>query len=293
MPSRSTPPDRQPNRPASDSPDNIRATDIWEAHPPPQLILAVSLVAVLVTLNGFALGRLASAGERTPQTTGAVAIGLATAQVAVATILLALGGAGFARKSVFLMAAIAYGGALVAAAANKPIDWAAGCGELVILAAIVAVPAGALRFAGLRLATSSAPLESAAAKPWQFTLEGGFVLVTAVACLLAALRWIASSRDSGIGVVLEWLLLVGLPWMAVLVVLLPLHPLASLAGVFVTVGLVTAIAGLFGAFLNRPAMGLTASVELMLVAALLAALRAGGYQLRHLGQPPRPMTNDQ
>jgi hypothetical protein len=249
-------------------------------------------VAVLVTLNGFALGRLASNGERTPQTTGAVAIGLATAQVAVATTFLGLGGAGFARKSVFLMAAVAYGGALVAAAANKPIDWAAGCGELVILAAIVAVPAGVLRFTGLRLATPSS-IESTGGKPWQFTLEGGFVLVTAVACLLAALRWIASSGASGIGVILEWLLLVGLPWMAVLVVMLPLHPLASLAGVFVTVGLVTAIAGLFGTFLNRPAMGLTATVELMLVAALLAALRAGGYQLRQLSQPPRPMANDQ
>ncbi len=253
--------------------------DVWEARPPPQLILAVSLVAVLVTLNGLAIGRLVSSGERTPQTVGAVAIGLAAAQVALAAIFFTLGGVGFARKAVFLLAAIAYGGALVAAAATKPIRWDAGCGELFILATIVAIPGVVLRLAGLRLVHKSAPAETGG-KPWQFSLEGGFVLLTAIACFLAALRWIASSQASGIGVILEWLLLVGLPWMAVLLVALPIHPLASLAGTFVTIGLVTALATIVGTFLNRPALGLTASVELVLAAAILAALRYAGYEMR-------------
>ena len=256
--------------------------DVWEARPPPQLILAVSLVAVLVTLNGLALGRLVSTGERTPQTVGAVAIGLATAQVAAATIFFMLGSVGFARKAVFLLAAIAYGGALVAAAANKPIRWDAGCGELFLLAMIVAIPGVALRIVGMRLVHQSTPAEASTGKPWQFTLEGGFVLLTAVACFFAALRWIASSQASGIGVILEWLLLIGLPWMAVLMVSLPIHPLASLAGTFVLIVLVTALSGLVGNFLNRTALGLTASVELVLAAAMLAALRYTGYELRLL-----------
>jgi hypothetical protein len=244
------------------------------------LILAVSLVAVLVTLNGFALGHLVSTGQRTPQTVGAAAIGLATAQVAVATIFFMLGSVGFARKGVLLLAAIAYGGALVAAAANKPIRWDAGCGELVILAMIVAIPGMALRIVGLRLAHQSTPAEASIGKPWQFTLEGGFVLLTAVACFFAALRWIASSQTSGIGIILEWLLLIGLPWMAVLLVSLPIHPLASLAGTFALIVMVTALSGLVGSFLNRTAMGLTASVELVVAAAMLGALRYAGYEMR-------------
>ncbi|MCI0358770.1 MAG: hypothetical protein L0211_09835 [Planctomycetaceae bacterium] len=255
------------------------ATDVWEARPPPQLILAVSLAAVLVTLNGFALGHLVSTGQRTPQTVGAAAIGLACAQVAVATIFFTLGAIGFARKAIFVLAAIAYGGGLVAAAATKPIRWDASCGELFILATIVAVPGVAMRLAGLRLIHRSVPLETEG-KPWQFSLEGAFVLLTAVACFLAGLRWIASSQASGVGVILEWMLLVSLPWIAVLMVSLPIHPLASLAGVFATILMVSVVAGLFGAFLNRPALGLTASVELILAAAMLAAMRAAGYEIR-------------
>jgi hypothetical protein len=289
MPLASPPPDRQPSGRSSVS--SAGAADVWEAHPPPQLILAVSIVAVLVTLNGFALGRLVSMGERTPQTTGAVAIGLATAQVAVATIFMTLGVVGFARKAVFVLTAIAYGGALVAAAANKPVDWAAGCGELVILAAIIAIPCTALRVAGLRLVHQRTPLDTSSDKPWQFTLEGSLVLITAFALLFAALRWIATSRTSGIGIILEWILLVGLPWMAVLLVSLPIHPLASLAGTFALIGLVTALAAIVGTFLNRPALGLTASVELVLAALLFAALRIGGYGLRQVGTPAGDVTD--
>jgi hypothetical protein len=255
------------------------APDVWEARPPPQLILAVSLAAVLVTLNGFALGHLVSTGQRTPQAVGAIAMGLACAQVSVATIFFTFGAVPFARKAIFVLAAIAYGGGLVAAGATKPIRWDAACGELVILATIVAVPGVAMRLAGLRLIHRSASLE-AEGKPWQFSLEGGFVLLTAIACFLAGLRWIASSQASGIGVILEWMLLVSLPWIAVLMVSLPIHPLASLAGVFITIGLVTALAGLVGTFLNRPALGLTASVELILAAAILGAMRVAGYEIR-------------
>jgi len=255
------------------------APDVWEARPPPQLILAVSLVALLVTLNGFALGHLVSSGQRSPQIVGGVAIGLATAQVAVATIFFTLGAVGFARKAVFVLAAIAYGGGLLAAAATKPIRWDAACGELFIFATIVAVPGVILRILGLRLAHRSVTPEPPG-KMWQFSLEGSFALLTAAACFFAALRWIASSKASGIGVILEWLLLVSLPWIAVLVVSLPIHPLASLAGVFVTIGVVTGLSALVATFLNRTALGLTASVEIILCAALLASLRWAGYEIR-------------
>jgi hypothetical protein len=258
--------------------------DVWEARPPPQLLLAVSLLAGLVTLDGFALGHLVSTGDRTPATVGAVAIGLACGQVAVSTIFFTLGSVGFARKGILVLAAIAYGGGLLSAAATvptrgTPLRWDAACGELFILAAIVAVPGAALRLFGLRLIHRSVPLEGQG-QPWQFTLEGVLAFMTAVACFSAATRWIMTSKTSGVGILLEWFLLVTLPWICFLLVSPPLHPLASLTGVFVAIGLVTGLSMLVATFLGRPAMGLTACVEIVLCAALFAALRWTGYEIR-------------
>ena len=255
--------------------------EVWEARPPPQLILAVALLAVLVTLDGLTLGQLISSGHRSPQVAGALAIALACGQVAVATIFFALGGVGFARKGLIVLAAIAYGGGLLAAAATKPIRWDAACGELFILASLVAIPGIVMRTMGLRLIHRTAAPESGA-RPWQFTLEGGLALLTAAACFFAAIRWITASPGSGVGVVLEWLLLVSLPWAAFLLVSLPVHPLASLVGVLVLVSIVAGLSALAATFLNRTAMGLTASVELILAAALLATLRWAGYGVRQL-----------
>jgi hypothetical protein len=253
--------------------------DVWEARPPPQLLLAVSLLAVLVTLDGLALGQLISSGQRSPQVAGALAIALACGQVAVATIFFTLGGVGFARQGLIVLAAIAYGAGLLSAAATKPIRWDAACGELFILASLVAIPGVVLRTMGLRLIHRTAAPESGT-RPWQFTLEGGLALLTAAACFFAAIRWITASPGSGVGVVLEWLLLVSLPWAAFLLVSLPVHPLASLVGALALIAVVAGLSALVAAFLNRVAMGLTASVELILAAALLATLRGAGYEVR-------------
>ena len=258
------------------------APDVWEARPPPQLILAVSLVAVLVTLNGLALGHLVSTGQRSPQVVGAVAIGLACGQVAAATIFFALGAMGFARKAIFVLGAIAYGGGLLAAGATVPIRWDAACGELFILATLVAIPGVILRILGMRLSHRTVSIEPHE-RAWQFSLEGSFALLTVAACLLAALRWIMSSKASGVGVILEWLLLVSLPWVLVVLVSLPVHPLASLLGVIVAVSFVYVLSALVGTFLNRPALGLTAGVEIIVSAAILGSLRWAGYEIRLRG----------
>jgi hypothetical protein len=257
-------------------------SDVWEARPPPQLILAVSLLAVLLTLDGLALGQLINSGQRSPQVAGALAIALACGQVAVATIFFTLGGVGFARKGLLVLAAIAYGGGLLSAAATTAIRWDAACGELFILASLVAIPGVIMRSIGLRLIHRSAANEPAA-RPWQFTLEGGLALLTASACFFAAIRWITASPGSGVGVILEWLLLVSLPWTAFLLVSLPVHPLASLVGVLLIVGLVAGLSALVATFLSRTAMGLTASVEMLLAATLLATLRWAGYEVRLAG----------
>ena len=253
--------------------------DVWEARPPPQLLLAVALLAILATLDGLTLGQLISSGHRSPQVAGALAIALACGQVAISTIFFTLGHVGFARQGLIMLAAIAYGGGVLAAAATKPIRWDAACGELFILAALVAIPGVIARTMGLRLVHHTA-VPMSGARPWQFTLQGGLALLTAAACFFAAIRWITSSPGSGVGVVLEWLLLVSLPWAAFLLVSLPVHPLASLLGVLALITIVAGLSALAATFLNRAAMGLTASVELVLAAALLATLRWAGYEVR-------------
>jgi len=116
-------------------------------------------------------------------------------------------------------------------------------------------------------------------RPWQFSLEGTLAMMTAAACLFAAARWIMTSRASGVGVTLEWMLLAWIPWMCLALVLLPLHPLASLGGLWLVIGLVAAVAYQFGPFLGRPAMGLTAAAQAVICAAILFALRWAGYRL--------------
>jgi hypothetical protein len=59
----------------------------------------------------------------------------------------------------------------------------------------------------------------------------------------------------------------------------PLHPAASLGGLWILIGVVALISWGMGSFLGRPAMGLTASAEAIVCAALLAVLRAIGYRL--------------
>lgn len=252
--------------------------EIWEAHPPVQLIAAMSIVAAVVTLDAVALGATMQTGLRTPEPPGALAIALACGQVAVAAIFFSLGNVGFARQGLILIAAVAYGGALVAAGATKPIRWDAGCGELFILACLLALPGATLRLFGVRLVHKSVPV-AAGGKPWQFSLEGGLAMMTAAACLFAALRWIMTSQTSGVGVILEWMLLAWIPWMCFALICLPLHPAASFAGLWVLLGIVAAVSFQFGQFLNRPAMGLTAAAEALVCAAILFALRWAGYRL--------------
>jgi hypothetical protein len=243
-----------------------------------QLIAAVSLVAVIVSLDAVALGATMQTGLRTPQPPGALAIALACGQVAVAAIFFTLGSVGFARQGLILIAAVGYGGALLMAGAAKPIRWDAGCGELFILACLLALPGATLRLFGVRLVHKSVPV-AAVAKPWQFSLEGTLALMTAMACLFAAIRWITTSKASGVGVTLEWMLLAWIPWMCFALISVPLHPAASFGGLWILIGVVALISWQMGSFLGRPAMGLTASAEAIVCAALLAALRAIGYRL--------------
>ncbi len=252
--------------------------DIWEARPPVQLIAAVSIVAAVATHDAVALGATLQTGMRSPEVPGALAIALACGQVAVAAIYFSLGNVGFARQGLILIAAVAYGGALVAAGATKPIRWDAGCGELFILACLMAVPGALLRLFGVRLVHKSAPL-GAASKPWQFSLEGSLALLTAAACFFAALRWITTSKTSGVGVILEWMLLAWIPWMCFALICLPLHPLASFGGLWIVLGVVATVAYFFGSLLNRPAMGLTAGTQAVVCAALFFTLRSVGYRL--------------
>jgi hypothetical protein len=255
-----------------------RVDDIWEARPPQQLFVAVFLVAGLATLDAFALGHVVTSGQRSPQAAGALGIALACGQVAVATIFLTLGEVGFARKGLLLALAVAYGGGLVSAGATKPIRWDAACGELFVLAGLFAVPGAVLRLVGVRLVHRSIHVKLAH-KPWQFTLEGSLALLTATACLFAAIRWLTASTTSGVGVIAEWLLLAGLPWICCALVFLPLHPLASLVGLWLVIGAVAGCAMPVASFLNRPAMGLTTSAEVVVCAALLFALRWAGYRV--------------
>jgi hypothetical protein len=104
-------------------------------------------------------------------------------------------------------------------------------------------------------------------------------MMTAAACLFAAMRWIMTSQTSGVGVILEWMLLAWIPWMCFALICLPLHPAASFAGLWVLLGIVAAVSLAFGQFLNRPAMGLTAAAEALVCAAILFALRWAGYRL--------------
>jgi hypothetical protein len=254
------------------------ADDIWEARPPVQLIAAVSIVAAVATLNATALGATMQTDVRSPNVPGGLAIALACGQVAVAAIYFSLGNVGFARQGLLLIAAVAYGGALVAAGATKPVRWDAGCGELFILACLMAVPGALLRMFGVRLVHESVPL-AAASKPWQFSLEGSLALLTAAACFFAALRWITTSKTSGVGVILEWMLLAWIPWMCFALICLPLHPLASFGGLWILLGVVAAISYQFGSFLGRPAMGLTAGAQAVVCAALFFTLRCVGYRL--------------
>jgi hypothetical protein len=252
--------------------------EIWEARPPAQLIAAVSITAAVVTLDAVALGATMQTGMRSPEAPGALAIALACGQVAVAATFFTLGNVGFARQGLLLIAAVAYGGALVAAGATKPIRWDAGCGELFILACLMAVPGALLRMFGVRLVHNSVSLGTAS-KPWQFSLEGSLALLTAAACFFAALRWITTSKTSGVGVILEWMLLAWIPWMCFALISLPLHPVASFGGLWVLIGVVAGVAILFGSFLGRPAMGLTAGGQAVVCALLLFALRWSGYRL--------------
>jgi hypothetical protein len=252
--------------------------EIWEARPPVQLLAAVSVVAAVATLDAVALGATMQTGMRSPEPPGALAIALACGQVAVAALYFALGNVGFARQGLLLIAAVAYGGALIAAGATKPVRWDAGCGELFILACLMAVPGAMLRLFGVRLVHQSVPLATAN-KPWQFSLEGSLALLTAAACFFAALRWITTSKTSGVGVILEWMLLAWIPWMCFALIALPLHPLASFGGLWLLLGVVAAISSQFGSFLGRPAMGLTVGAQAVVCALLLFALRWSGYRL--------------
>ena len=74
------------------------------------------------------------------------------------------------------------------------------------------MPGAVLRLFGVRLVHKSAAV-SVGNRPWQFSLEGSLALLTAVACFFAAIRWIMTSQASGVGVVLEWMLLAWIPWM--------------------------------------------------------------------------------
>lgn len=260
------------------------ADDIWEARPPVQLLAAVSIVAAVAALDAVALGATMQTGLRSPEVPGALAIALACGQVTIAAIYFSLGNVGFARQGLLLIAAVAYGGALVAAGATiptgspKPIRWDAGCGELFILACLMAVPGAMLRLFGVRLVHQSVPL-GAASKPWQFSLEGSLALLTAAACFFAALRWITTSKTSGVGVILEWMLLAWIPWMCFALICLPLHPLASFGGLWIVLCVVAAVAFQFGSFLGRPAMGLTAGAQAVVCVVLFFTLRCVGYRL--------------
>jgi hypothetical protein len=201
----------------------------------------------------------------------------------VAAIFFTLGTVGFARQGLLLVAAVAYGGALVAAGASKPVRWDAGCGELFILAGLLALPGAMLRLFGVRLVHKSKSVAERG-RPWQFTLEGSLAMLTAAACLFAALRWIMTSKASGVGVIAEWMLLAWIPWMCFALVSLPLHPAASAGGLWIVIGIVAAISWQLSEFLSRPAMGLTGAGEALVCAAILLALRLAGYRVAIMPQ---------
>lgn len=252
--------------------------EIWEARPPVQLIAAVSLVAAIATLDAVALGATMQTGLRTPAAPGALAIALACGQVAVAAIYFTLGSVGFARQGLLLVAAVAYGGALLAAGSKLPMRWDAACGELFILACLLALPGATLRLFGVRMVHQSSAT-SERGKPWQFSLEGSLAMLTAAACLFAALRWVMTSKTSGVGVILEWMLLAWIPWMCFALVSLPIHPLASAGGLWILIGVITLVSWQMGTFLGRPAMGLTAAGQALVCAAILVAIRLAGYRV--------------
>ncbi len=252
--------------------------DIWEAHPPVQLIAAVSLVAAIVTLDAAALGTVMQTGLRTPEAPGALAIALACGQVAAAAIFFTLGKVGFARQGLLLVAAVAYGGALVAAGAKLPMRWDAACGELFILACLLALPGAMLRLFGVRIVHKSTAVAEKG-RPWQFTLEGSLAIMTAAACLFAALRWIMTSKTSGVGVILEWMMFAWIPWMCFALISLPIHPAASAGCLWVLIGAVMVVSWQAGAFLGRDAMGLTAAGQAVVCAAILLAIRWAGYRV--------------
>jgi hypothetical protein len=150
---------------------------------------------------------------------------------------------------------------------------------------LLALPGAMLRLFGVRLVHKSKSMADRG-RPWQFTLEGGLALVTATACLFAALRWIMTSKASGVGVVLEWMLLAWIPWMCFALISLPLHPAASAGGLWIVIGIVAAISWQMATFLGRDAMGLTAAGEALVCAAILLAIRLAGYRVAILPRDP-------
>ena len=266
-------------------------TDVWEAHPPKQLLIALVLVAALVTLNGAAMGPIYTGQARSPQVAGAMAIGLACGEVAAAAVFLTLSTVGLARMALLLSAAVAYGGFLLSFGATKPIRWDAGWGELFVLASLVAFPGAVLRLAGIRLVHASQPVQSVG-KPWQFSLEGMLAIVTACACVFAALRWMGTSGTSGIGVLAEWLLLAISPWLVALCVFLPRQGILALAGIWVVAALTSCAGFSVAGWFHRPAMGLTTATAVVVCGTILLVLRLAGY-VAHLAlelpaRPPEP-----
>ena len=76
----------------------------------------------------------------------------------------------------------------------------------------------------------------------------------------------------------------GLDSVDVLCLVLLLHPVASFGGLWILLGLIAFVAYLFGQFLGRPAMGLTAGGEAVVCAAIVLALRSTGYRLTVVGR---------
>jgi hypothetical protein len=243
-------------------------------------MIAVVLVAVLVTVNGAAMGPIYKGQARSPQAAGAMAIGLACGEVAAVAVFLTLSTVGLARMALLLFGAVAYGGFLLAFGASRPVRWDAGWGELFVLAALVGMPGAILRLAGIRLVHSSQKVEMVG-KPWQFSLEGMLAIVTACACFFAALRWMATSGTSGIGVLAEWVVLAASPWLVALCVFLPRYALLAVIGIWVVAGLSSCAGISLAAWLNRPAMGLTSATAVVVCGAILLTLRLAGY-MAHL-----------
>ena len=254
------------------------SSDVWEAKLPQQWLILFSLAAAMLLIDTLAYGQLAVSGERVPRTPGVLAVSLACSQVAIAAVFMTLGNVGVGRQGLILGAVIAYSGLLVSAGGTIPVRWDAACGELVVLASIVAMPGALARLIGVRLVHRT-DINVPRGRRWQFSLVGFLGLTTYAAGFFAALRWMTTSEGSAIGIILEWLAFSLLPWICVALIWLPIPPLLAAGTVWLVSVFAASACMIVASFLGRPSMPLSVAVEGLACGMMLLTLRLAGYEL--------------